>query len=367
MGVSTIQDMFRPVALAAVAFVLSPASARAVETMRISMGPDRVEVQVVALGLGFGHDREEATYAPSPGGRAALRVVKGKIDVDGAPFPADAVRFRAGHDAFDAGAPGRRSISVDGFSVRGDVVVRLHRGKLQLINVIALEDYLAAVLGSEMPKSFPLEALKAQAIAARTYALDKKLKAIDAPFHLGSSVLHQVYGGAQREDPRTLDAVLATRGEVLTYDLAPIEAYFHASCGGRTESGAEALGRDLPYLASVECPCGGLAHTKWQLALEDRELRVLQRSPTGRARRVSLSRGRQVTAVRFREQVGYTKLKSLAFDVEEQGAKVLVKGRGYGHGAGLCQWGAKSLADRGWSYRQILDHYYRGAELQVLY
>src|SRR5919204_152232 len=91
-------------------------------------------------------------------------------------------------------------------------------------------------------------ALKAQAVAARTYALHKKLEAYDEPYHLGSSVLHQVYGGLRREDERTRAAVEATRGEVLTWELQPIEAYFHAACGGHTEEGLPALSRDLPYL-----------------------------------------------------------------------------------------------------------------------
>ena len=83
----------------------------------------------------------------------------------------------------------------------GDVVVRLYKEGLQLINVIPLEDYLSAVLGSEMPTSFPLEALKAQAVAARTYALQKKLEAYGSPFYMGSSVLHQVYGGVNQRGP----------------------------------------------------------------------------------------------------------------------------------------------------------------------
>src|SRR4029079_3418898 len=107
--------------------------------------------------------------------------------------------FRAGAETSDAGVPGSVPIRAGASQVRGDGVLRPYRDGLQLINVIPLEDYLAAVLGSEMPVSFPLEALKAQAVAARTYALQKKLETYGAPFHLGSSVLHQVYGGFNRE------------------------------------------------------------------------------------------------------------------------------------------------------------------------
>jgi stage II sporulation protein D len=262
--------------------------------------------------------------------------------------------------------------------VRGDVVVRLYKDRLQLINVIPLEDYLAAVLGSEMPVSFPLEALKAQAVAARTYALQKKLEAYGSPFHLGSSVLHQVYGGLHREDERTRTAVLATRGEVLTYELSPIEAYFHSSCGGHTESGQAALGRELPYLQPVECPCGRLPASRWNATLSDAELqvalgdspdgfRITSRTATQRVNRVTTASGASLDGATLRRKLGYTRLKSLGFDVERTTSGWRFSGRGYGHGAGFCQWGAKALADDGLAYRDILLHYYPGTELQQLY
>jgi stage II sporulation protein D len=260
------------------------------------------------------------------------------------------------------------------------VVVRLHKGGLQLINVIPLESYLVAVLGSEMPRSFPMEALKAQAVAARTYALFKKLEAYGQPFHLGSSVLHQVYGGVAQEDERTREAVEATRGEVLTFELEPAEAYFHASCGGKTESGADALNRELPYLVSVDCPCGKLVASAWSLTLSQGQLRqalhsadevdlsVASRSRSGRVQRLRWGAARSIDGVSFRARLGYSKLRSLAFEVERgKDGAVVLSGRGFGHGAGLCQWGAKGLADEGRDYREILFHFYRGVELQRLY
>ncbi len=367
--------MLRVVALA----LLVPSFAGAVETMRIEMGDARDEVRLVGEGLGFGLDVEEGRYTPSPGGRAVVRLVNGRLDIDGAPWPADAVRFRAGEWAQDAGVPGRSGIRANGFEVRGDVVVRVHRKGLQLINVIPLEDYLAAVLGSEMPKSFPLEALKAQAVAARTYALQKKLEAYDQPWHLGSSVLHQVYGGVEREDPKTRAAVEATRGEVLTWELQPIEAYFHASCGGHTEAGGQALGRDLPYLRSVSCPCGSLPASRWEATLSaddirkalgirsSDELRVTRRTRTGRVDMISTG-ARQLDGATFRRKLGYMRVKSLDFELKSgRGGGLHFVGRGFGHGAGLCQWGAKALADQGREYREILAHYYPGTELQTLY
>ena len=360
--------------------LLWPLTGFAVETVRIHMGDADGEVQIAAPQLAFGLDSEDTRFTPSAGGRSSVRVVSGRLEVDGAPWASDAVRFRAGEDDRDAGVPGEQPIRANGFDVRGDVVVRVFRGKAQLINVIALEDYLAAVLGSEMPSSFPEEALKAQAVAARTYALQKKLEQVDEPYHLGSSVLNQVYGGFAREDPRTRAAVDATRGEVLTWELQPIEAYFHASCGGRTEDGLHALGRDLPYLKSVSCPCGDLPASRWEATLPTREVdaalgvkgeepvSIDGRTRTGRVTRLSAN-GHSVDAVSFRAKAGYTKIKSLWFEVQpvKHGSALHFTGRGYGHGAGLCQWGAKVMASRGSGYREILAHYYPGTDLQRLY
>ena len=357
--------------------LLAPAAAFPVETMRIHMGNVTGEVIVSGTGLAFSVDREDASFTAASDDRTSVRAVGERIEVDGVPWIEPAVRFRA----FPANAAGTLSapLRAGNFEVRGDVVIRAEGGSLQLINVIALEEYLAAVLGSEMPSSFPEEALKAQAVAARTYALHKKLEAFDQPYHLGSSVLHQVYGGLRSEDARTRAAVDATRGEVLTWELQPIEAYFHAACGGHTEEGLPALSRDLPYLTSVSCPCGSTAASRWQTTIPAREiaealgttrpgdLKVEARTRTGRVE--SLRAGsRLIDAVTFRRKLGYTRIKSLDFEVSRLGSDALrFVGRGQGHGAGLCQWGARILAMEGRSYREILAHYYPGTELQILY
>lgn len=216
-------------------------------------------------------------------------------------------------------------------------------------------------------------------MAARTYALNKKLETLDEPFHLGSSVLAQVYGGLERETPKTREATDSTRGQVLTFELAPIEAYFHSSCGGQTETGLAALQRDLPYLQSVPCPCGKHPGTQWSTTLSAQELeqalggeahgelRVLARTSTGRVRKLQLG-SRVLEGVEFRQRLGYERVRSLLFEVTPDGrGGVRLVGRGFGHGAGLCQWGAKLMADAGKGYRAILLYYYPGTELQTLY
>ena len=352
--------------------------AQAAETMRVQMGPVVSSVQIEGEALAAGEDLEDARFVAVGANRLSVTRVNGKLTVNGEPIIGDALRFRAGLLARDAGVPGDRPLKVNGMVVRGDVVAIAQGQGVLLVNVLPLEDYLTGVLGSEMPRSFPIEALKAQAVAARTYALQKKLEQYSQPYHLGSSVISQVYGGLKAEDPRTREAVEATRGLVLTFDLQPIEAYFHASCGGRTESGANALGRDLPYLKPVSCPCGKLPTSQWTTAFSNEDLKAALgskpagmkidgRTPTGRAKRVQLGANRSMDAVTFRERLGYMKLKSLQFEVEPSSKGWTIHGSGFGHGAGLCQWGAKVLADRGADYREILAHYYPGTELQVLY
>ncbi|HVE85128.1 MAG TPA: SpoIID/LytB domain-containing protein [Myxococcales bacterium] len=358
--------MLRPVALLALLSLPAPA----VETIRILVDERDGAVTLQGEHLSAGEDREESPFQPLERRQVTVRRgASGRLELDGAPAPFESLRFRT-----SSGEP----ITAGELTVRGDVVARLRGAKLQLINVLPLETYLQAVLGSEMPRDFPPEALKAQAVASRTYALWKKLESYGAPENMGSSVIHQVYAGLEREDPRTRAAVQATAGQVLTFELRPIEAYFHSSCGGHTESGLAALGRDLPYLAEVDCPCGALPASRWALSLPLPELRkalpgasvldVVSRTRTGRARMVRVAPDRVLDAVTVRQRLGYTRLKSLDFSVEGEAAGALqISGKGYGHGAGLCQWGAKAYADQGWDYQAILRHYYPGTELQPLY
>ncbi len=350
--------------------LLLSCSALATETMRIAVGPESAKVQLEGQSLRVGADSDEAVFEPFAASRVTLTLVGGKLHVEGEPSPASALRFRSGQD-------GSGVIQVNGVRVKGDVVVLFGKTQLAAVNVLPLEDYLVGVLGSEMPRSFPLEALKAQAVAARTYALNKKLEQYGQPYHLGSSVISQVYKGLDVEDPVTREVVETTRGLVMTWQLQPIEAYFHASCGGRTETGIDALGRDLPYLQAVDCPCGRLPTSHWTLNLKTADLKSLGgvkgtavkvqgRSSTGRARRVEVG-ARSIDAVTFRERIGYMKLKSLNFEIEKSRDGWTVAGSGFGHGAGMCQWGARVYAEKGWDYRKILQHYYPGTELQTLY
>ncbi len=350
--------------------LVAAASTHAAETVRIAMGerPER-EVVIRGKGLQLGADSEDATFVPLNRDEVSIRHVGDSMEVEGTQVDGP-VRFRT--------SDAEHRLRAGNTDVRGEVVALPRGSKVLLVNVLPLEDYVAAVLGGEMPVSFPTEALKAQAVAARTYALQRKIEALGQPVHLGSSVLAQVYGGVNRENPRTRAATVATAGQILTFRLAPIEAYFHASCEGNTETGLDALGRDLPYLQSVTCECRPGPSTRWKAELDPAtlekafggghgELRVAARTGTGRVRRLDFG-GRSVSGVEFRQRLGYDRVRSLAFDVTPTpGGGALVTGRGLGHGAGLSQWGAKQMADDGQDYRAILAHFYPGTELQTLY
>jgi stage II sporulation protein D len=249
---------------------------------------------------------------------------------------------------------------------------------------LRLEDYVAGVVGAEMPASFPPEALKSQAVAARSYALTRKIdaQAANRGHDIVAGVLAQAF---TREPSRAARAAAeATVGEVLALGMEPVEAYFHASCGGRTEAGLAALGRDLPYLVSVPCGrCDGAPKVRWSLELSARELakaaglagaatsaRVVSRTATGRAEKVLVHAGGRaatVAASELRQRLGFSRLPSLAFELHERGGAFVLYGRGQGHGAGLCQWGAAGLAREGKTYREILAHYYPGVEIVRMY
>jgi len=134
---------------------------------------------------------------------------------------------------------------------RGDIVIYNIQGALTVVNSLPLEEYLLGVVPSEMPSKWNIEAHKAQAIAARSYALANLNKRNSKGYDLKDTPLDQAYGGASSETPQTTRAVLSTRGEVLTYDNKIIPAYYHASAGGKTLSAGEVWNHDLPYIQSV--------------------------------------------------------------------------------------------------------------------
>jgi len=285
--------------------------------------------------------------------------------------------------------PGSGRLRVDGRPLPGRLEAWADPGGLVLVNALDLEDYVAAVVASEVPRDWPDAALEAQAVAARTFAVAQKIaQGPAARAHLGSSALDQVYAGAAHPASGALRAAHATAGEVLTYGAAPIAAYFSASCGGRSETSEDAFnlaGGSTPYLLSepddadegrawvVRKPLAQISaalRKAGRVLAKVTSVSVSARTGSGRARTLRIdtpSGARSLAAVELRQILGYSALPSLLFDVSIEAGAAVFRGRGNGHGVGLCQWGARARALRGESYRQILAHYYPGSEVRRMY
>ncbi|MEB3304834.1 MAG: SpoIID/LytB domain-containing protein [Cyanobacteriota bacterium] len=285
---------------------------------------------------------------------------------------------------------------------RGSLLLRPQGESLQAINRLPLEPYLMGVVGSEMPDSWPQAALRAQAVASRTYVLQQLRP--QAPFDVKATVASQVYKGVEAESTAVRQAVTSTEGKVLLHGQQLINAVFHSSSGGATENSGDLWSRQLPYLVSVPDFDSASPVSRWEKALEPEDLRQsfkeiggavaiepLQTSPTGRLRRAKvIGPGGELvlTGSEMRQRLG---LRStlvqfsfepadritpqpqgqsqaapvvLSFPETSPSLRLMVKGRGYGHGVGMSQWGAYALALRGKSYEDILRHYYKGAVLR---
>ncbi len=269
-------------------------------------------------------------------------------------------------------------------AARAEERIRVRLEGSDQVRDLRLEDYVAGVVAGEMPPSFPVEALKAQAVAARSYALTRKLEAqrTGKPWDISAGVLNQVYQG--QHIPAARGAADATVGEVLVMGLEPVEAYFHSVCCGTTESGLAALGRDLPYLVPVDCgACDDVPGARWRREFSAAELgrlaglggpadrvEVASRTGTGRAERVEVLRGGRsasLAAADLRQRLGFSRLPSLAFEVAPARGGFVFEGTGRGHGAGMSQHGAAGMARQGKTYREILAHYYPGTEVIKMY
>lgn len=263
-----------------------------------------------------------------------------------------------------------------GRAYRGGVRLLAQEGRLLVVNLVPLEDYLLGVLPAEMPQGFPLEALKAQAVVARTFAVNRLNP--KAPYDLCASELCQVYLGFSVETPRHKEAVVATRGQVLSYGGKAISALYHADSGGMTAGSEEVFQRPLPYLRPRPDPYAQGPKSAWRLPVGReaalRALRalgraprgeeapvVLERSPSGRAWRVRLL-GVEVQGPEAQRLLRLVGLPSALADF--QGWEAV--GRGAGHGVGLSQWGAKGMAEAGYGHREILGHYFPGTFLSGL-
>jgi stage II sporulation protein D len=304
-------------------------------------------------------------------------------------------------------------VRVNGRTYRGAVEIVRDTAGLTLVNRVFMEAYLLGVVSAEMGRRSlaEFEALKAQAVISRTYALRHLGRRKSLGFDLRAGTADQVYVGNGSETPEGLEAVQSTRGMVLTHRGAPIDAFYYSTCGGQTADGVEAFSAgSRPYLRSFpdvdpngEAYCRISPRYRWreewtaaslQATLrrtlpavtgtssdrigEVRDVWVAQRTPSGRVGRLALTVGASQVlvdgpAVRqvLRPSSGDL-LRSSAFTLTPTSGsrgitRLVADGRGAGHGVGLCQWGAVGRSRAGHDFQRILAAYFPGATLQRLY
>jgi stage II sporulation protein D len=287
----------------------------------------------------------------------------------------------------------------NGFIYIGD---RWYRGALRLvrtangltaINKVNMEEYLASVIGKEMYPTWPLEALKAQAVASRSYAMYQTKKPKFKLFDVADTVSSQVYVGITGEAPSTQEAVRATAGQVLSYGGQVVEAVFHSSSGGHTENAEYVWIKPKPYLLGVPDFDQTAPFFQWTTSWTSADLRKrlpglgtivsmtpVKTSPTGRIQTIKIQGSTKAQIMKgsdFRRALG---LRSTLFTAKPQYGPLasekppatlppsgfVIEGRGNGHGLGMSQWGAYGMANAGKTYPEILAHYFQKTQIVTL-
>jgi stage II sporulation protein D len=257
-----------------------------------------------------------------------------------------------------------------------------------VINRITLEEYLYGVLYNEISHRWTMESIKAQAIAARTFALYQARQNKLQDYDLTNDIYSQVYSGAASERWTTTKAVKLTAGKVLTFNGNIFSTYYHATCGGHTEDASNLWNVNLPCLKGVVCSyCKESPHYKWnkQIPLKELEKKlgdngyklgsvkkvsVLSRNDSGRVDKLEIRDDADVSCVMtgkdFRQMIGPNDIRSTNFEPAVGQGKLNINGIGWGHGVGMCQWGAKGQSDKGKKCEEILEFYYPGTEITTI-
>lgn len=272
---------------------------------------------------------------------------------------------------------------INGAPYAGNILVKAKNGVLAVVNEVDLEQYLQGVVPSEMPADWPMEALKTQAVISRTYALYQKRQNKNREYDLPASVLGQVYKGESARHPRPAEAIERTSRLIATYNGDVAVTFFHSTSAGPTEDANDRWGVDTPYLKGVSCPLDFASpYFAWEreiplLTLEDAldkagvgaiaTLTPLSYSKAGRILMVRILHSKGETflkAEELRRLLGYKTLPSTHFKIDSFGKILKISGMGWGHGVGLCQWGAKVMAERGLKFDEIVRYYYPGVVLR---
>lgn len=275
-------------------------------------------------------------------------------------------------------------VSIDGTEYRGEMYIVKDGARFSAVNKVRLEDYLRGVLPREVNRFWPVEALKAQAIASRSFAVHEVLRRRSRDYDLLADTFSQVYGGKSCERWRTTWAVETTKGKVLIYNNRVFPAYFHSCCGGHTEDAARLWGKGIKPLVGVKCPwCRWSPYFRWRANIPAEEMtaklkskargisvvddiKAGKRDDSGRLEYVEIRSGEhrnRMGTEDLRAVIGGGTLKSSNFRVRRYPDHFMFAGYGWGHGVGMCQWGAFTLALGWWSAEKILKYYYPGTRV----
>jgi stage II sporulation protein D len=278
-------------------------------------------------------------------------------------------------------------LTMNGRVYRGSILAASSSGGVKAINYLELEEYIRGISIREISHYWPAEVLRAQAVVFRTYAVYCMRQYSRRDYDVSADTSSQVYGGKRAERYRITDAINRTKGEILTFGGDVLAAFFHSTCGGATAPATQVTNKDIPGIGTVVCGyCRRSPYWKWELSLKKsavqdaltkkgfaahglRDVRVVSADNHGRAVSVGVltSSGEIIVKARdFRAALGFDRFRSTVFLVRSSGDRLLFSGRGWGHGTGLCQWGAYFMAREGFSYKEILAHYYPGSEISVM-
>jgi len=365
-----------------------PAHSDAAQSIRVLLASDVQRLEVRADHTIWVTDAQDRGHFF----RSSLRIdVRGPaMLLNGMRVTGDQLTLRAGEQDLKLLLPRVNGTSAQGSDDRtalqvSGLVQLVRRGKgVLVVNQVDLEEYVKGVVPAEVNSAWHPEMLKVQAVAARTYALYQHMLSASRDYDVAASIQDQVYRGRQGIDARVIDAVESTRGLVVTHQGAPIYAAFSSTAAGITEDAVIVWSKDLPYLKGVECPFDlESPYYQWKASFKietlERNLRSqgfsigtiatmtpLSYSRAGRVAtlRILHSKGELILrGEELRKAVGYTVVPSTQFTIDSFGPEVVLSGYGAGHAVGLCQWGAKELAELGYSYSSILRYYYPGTEL----
>jgi stage II sporulation protein D len=340
-------------------------------------------LKVLKTGTNF----QEAMWPP---GASLILKAKGnqiEVQIENSVFTADQLLIQAPINSF-------LTVKLGGDSNKkfeGKLSVRSSNGALFFIDELPLENYVQGVLEAEIPYGFPPEALKAQAVLIRTYALKNFDRHLKEGYNLCDLTHCQVFGGREHSYRSYEEAVKQTKGVILASNFKPVEAMYHSTCGGHTSAFHRVFGGPMiPYLMGVDDLgyCKDSPHQEWDGSIplnilwdvlkkdmttnphgEIKNLKIVDGEKDGRVFTLALEgqRNFDLPVTQFMSVVGrylgWSKVKSNWFEVEVNEGEARFKGRGLGHGVGLCQWGAKGMADAGKKFDEILFHYFPGTNL----